>query len=114
MFAALQPPELDILEVVGIDATNSREISLAPSRRTSIVGGARYGAMLDRLVQNGTEPEIRIYLAKAARRYENEQSDRGALRAVRLYKSRWLATPADNPPARRIGRQLLAELNLDR
>jgi hypothetical protein len=114
MFAALQPPELELLEVVGVDSTNSEEISLAPSRRTSIVGGPRYRATLDLLVQNGTEPEIRASLATAARRYEHTQPDSVALRAVRLYKSRWRATPGETPPVRRIDRQLLAELHLDR
>jgi hypothetical protein len=114
MFAALQPPELEFLEVVGVDATNTDEISLAPSRRTSIVGGTRYRTTLDLLTQHGTEAEIRAYLTQAARRYEGTQSGSGALRAVRLYKSHWRATPAENPPARRVDRQLLAELNLDR
>ena len=115
MFAALQPPELDILEVVGIDSTGAEEIPLAPSRRSSLVAGARYRAMLDRLIENGTEPEIRAYLESAARWYARARSDdTGRLRAVRLYRSRWQAVPDDEPPARRIGRQLLAEVNLGR
>ena len=115
MFAALQPAEMEILEVVGIASTDSNEISLAPSRRTSIVAGTRHRVTLERLIENGTEPEIRRYLANTARRYEQSQSpDKGTLRAVRLYKSRWHAVPGEHPPAQRIGRQLLAELNLGR
>jgi hypothetical protein len=114
MFAALQPPELEVLELVGVASTNSEEISLAPSRRSSIVAGSRYRAAWNLLIQNGTEPEIRASLATAARRYEHTQSDTGTLRAVRLYKSRWRAVPNETPSSRRVSRQLLAEVNLDR
>jgi hypothetical protein len=113
MYAALQAPEKEVLEVVGVDTTG--EIPLAPSRRTSIVAGMRYRATLDLLVEQATESDIRAYLASRARHYEHARSDdKPMLESVRLHKSRWRAVPADEPPARRIGRQLLAELKLDR
>ena len=115
MFAALQGPEMEMLEVVGIAAKDAEEIPLAPSRRHSIIAGARYRVTLSRLIGNGTESDTREYLASVAREYEHARSgDKTPLEAVRLYRSRWQAVPGDDPPARRIGRQLLAELNLAR
>jgi hypothetical protein len=113
MFASLQTPELVVLDVVGLSAGDSEEIPLAPSRRTSILTGSRYRTALDRLVEGGSEQEIRAYLAYAARRYEAARSSRQPpLGVVRLYKSRWQAVPQERPPARRVDRTLLAELTL--
>jgi hypothetical protein len=53
MFASLQTPELVVLDVVGLSASDSEEIPLAPSRRTSILTGSRYRTALDRLVEDG-------------------------------------------------------------
>jgi hypothetical protein len=113
MFAALQPPELDNLDVVGITANGSEEIALAPSRRTSIVAGTRFQTLLDRLIEGGSEPELRTYLAALAQRYEDSHSEGQArLKFVRVYKTRWHAAPEQQPPARRVDRRLLAQLDL--
>jgi hypothetical protein len=115
MFAALQPPEVQVLEVVGIRAGDSVEVPLAPSRRTSIVAGARYRMTLVRLLEHGSELELQDYLKDAARRYERARSDqKPTLQAVRLYKTQWKAVANESPPVRRIGRQLLLELTLSR
>ena len=105
MFANLQTPELVVLDVVGLSASDSEEIPLAPSRRTSVLTGSRYRTALDRLVEDGSESEIRGYLAYAARRYEAARLSRQPpLGVVRLYKSRWQAVPQERPPARRVDR----------
>jgi len=115
MFAALQGPEQLILEVVGVSASDSEEIQLAPSRRTAIIAGTRYREALNRLVDGGSEIEIRAYLADAARRYEHARSvQHSPLRGVRLYRSRWQAMPHEWPPARRVDRVLLSEIDLRR
>ena len=115
MFAALQGPELTRHDVVGLSAKDSKEIPLAPSRRTSLVAGTRYREMLDRLVANGSESEIRAYLANAAAGYERARPIADPpLRSVRLYRSRWQARPHESPPARRVDRRLLAEIELGR
>ena len=115
MFAALQPPEVRVLEVVGIRAGDSEEVPLAPSRRTSIVAGARYRMTLDRLLAYGSELELHDYLQDVARRYEGARADeRPTFQAVRLYRTQWRAVPDESPPVRRIGRRLLLELNLSR
>jgi hypothetical protein len=115
MFAAVQGPELTLLDVVGISANDSTEIPLAPSRRTSIIAGTRYREVLDRLVALGSEAEIRAYLANAAGRYERLRPvEDPSLRGVRLYRSRWLAVQHEWPPARRVDRRLLTEIELSR
>jgi hypothetical protein len=114
IFADLQGPQLVQLDVVGILASEpGGEVSLAPSRRTAIVSGKRYEAALERLVERGDEREIREYLATAARRYDDDHQRAAVstLRTVRLYKSRWAAVPQEWPPARRVDRQLLAEID---
>jgi hypothetical protein len=115
MFAALQQPELDILDVVGITANGSEEIPLAPSRRTSLVAGTRFRTLLDRLTKSGSEPELRSYLASLAQRYAaDDAEDRAPLKLVRLYRTRWHTAPEQQPPAQQIDRRLLAELDLSR
>lgn len=115
MFAALQGPELTVLDIVGISANDSQEIALAPRRSRSIVAGTRYREAMDRLVANGSESEIRAYLANAASRYEHARPvEDPPLRAVRLYRSRWQAVEQERPPARRVDRQLLTEVELSR
>ena len=115
MFAALQGPEQLMLDIVGVSATSSEEIQLAPSPRTKIIAGTRYREMLNRLVEIGSESEIRTYLADVAHRYEDERpADVPRLRAVRLYKSRWRAMPDEWPPARRVEQVLLTEIDLSR
>jgi hypothetical protein len=112
MFAALQPPAAEALEVVGV-GDDDGEVSLAPSRRTSIVAGTRYRTMLERLLEEASESDVRTYLVSAARQYEHAHAGT-PLRAARLYRSRWQAVPDEWPPARRRGRQLLAEVILPR
>ena len=115
MFAALQGPEQLMLDVVGVSAASSEEILLAPSPRTKIIAGTRYREMLNRLVEIGSEREIRTYLADVALLYEHARpADAPRLRAVRLYKSRWQAMPDEWPPARRVEQVLLTEIDLSR
>jgi hypothetical protein len=115
MFAALQGPEQLMLDVVGVSAASSEEILLAPSPRTKIIAGTRYREMLNRLVEIGSEGEIRTYLSDVAHRYEDERpADAPRLRAVRLYKSRWRAMPDEWPPARRVEQVLLTEIDSSR
>jgi hypothetical protein len=116
IFADIQGPQVVLIDVVGVTASDpGDEVSLAPSRKTAIVAGKRYQTALERLVEHGDEREIQRYLASAARRYDEEQRAKvPSLRAVRLYKSLWQAVPREWPPARRIDRQLLEEIELPR
>ena len=114
MFAGTQDSELVIFEVMGIPVNGqSEEVSLAPSRRTSIVAGTRYQQVLALLVDRGTAGDRRTYLTALARRYaERQRADALPLRAVRLYRSRWQADPRQAPPVHRVDRTLLAEIEL--
>ena len=115
MFAAVQGPEQLMLDVVGVSAASSEEILLAPSPRTKIIAGTRYREMLNRLVEIGSDREIRTYLADVAQRYEDDRpADAPRLRAVRLYKSRWRTMPDEWPPARRVEQVLVTEIDLSR
>lgn len=104
-----------MLDVVGVSATGSEEFPLAPSPRTNIIAGTRYREMLNHLVENGSEREIRMFLADVAQRYEHSRPGVAPrLHGVRLYKSRWQTNPDEWPPARRVERVLLTEIDLSR
>ena len=110
MFADVQGPDLSILEVVGISSEN-HEISLAPSRRTSVVGGKRFQDALALLVERQRTEELHDYLVSLARRYQRTAAAL-PLQSVRLYRARWRATPVQSPPVQRIERTLVTEIGL--
>jgi hypothetical protein len=71
--------------------------------------------LLDRLTENGSEPELRTYLASLARGYADDDAEgRAPLKFVRLYRTRWQTAPEQQPPVRQIDRRRLAELDLSR
>lgn len=112
MFARLQGTEIATFDIVGVSATGAlEEISLAPSRRTVILAGRRNQDALALLV-DGDPRELHRYLARAAHRFAERQPTAPTLRRVRLYRSRWEAQPQQSPPATRIARELVTEIDL--
>jgi hypothetical protein len=112
MFARLQGPEVATFDIVGVAAAGAHEeIPLAPSRRTRILAGRRNQDALALLV-DGDPRELYRYLTGAARRFAEQQPTAPTLRRVRLYRSRWEARPQQSPPATRVVRELVSEIEL--
>ena len=112
MFARLQTTEISTFEIVGVPALGSdEEISLAPPRKTAIVAGSRNQDALTLLV-DGDARALHLYLTRAAHRFADRRPDAPTIRTVRLYRNRWEAAPQQSPPARRVARDLVAEIQL--
>lgn len=113
MFAALQGPNIDVFQVVGVK-TDESEVSMTPSRFTALVSGSRYQAALELLVRNGHQHDTRMFLERAARQYARLRDDAVELKAVRLYRSRWQAAPNQWPPMKLVSRDEIVSVDVNR